>query len=190
MGFWNNKKKENLNSVKLAAWDRQHRLRTNEAQQMAIIYELRNIIDSIKKQYWFVTFDEFVYEVSATLVSDADGFYEFPCYMKPSTWLGIIINASPDPLSINTFREILLSRDVQQVANQLELEIISQMLQSRVDQDVESIETLRHIFTDIINRPAVQEAYQKVLESEGIEKLAAADKVKNAIISSMKDKLD
>ncbi len=172
-----------------AEWERQYLLRTNEARQMAIIYELRQKREADKKQYWFVTFDEFVYEVSAALVADESGIYEFPCYMKPATWLEIISNASPDPLPINTFREVLLSRDIQQVADQLEAEVISQMLKSRVDQDVENIESLRHMFADIVNRPAVQEAYQKVLEAEGINKLAATDKVKDEIIAGMKELL-
>jgi len=180
---------DNLSEERRAAWERQYLLRTNEARQMAIIYEHRSETGPNKKQYWFVTFDEFVYEVSAKLASDGDAFYGFPCYIKPATWLEIITNASPDPLPINTFREVLLSRDVQRVADQLEAEVISQMLQSRVDQDVESIETLRYMFADIVNRPAVQEAYQKVLEAEGVKKLAAGDKVKDSIIAGMKDKL-
>ena len=180
---------EGFEGNRRAEWERQYLLRTNEARQMAIIYELRQKREADKKQYWFVTFDEFVYEVSAALVTSAGGIYEFPCYMKPATWLEIISNASPDPLPINTFREVLLSRDIQQVADQLEAEVISQMLKSRVDQDVENIESLRNMFADIVSRPAVQEAYQKVLEAEGIKKLAATDKVKDEIIAGMKERL-
>jgi len=180
---------EGLGEQRRADWDRQYLLRTNEARQMAIIYELRQERDADKKHYWFVTFDEFVYEVSAALVAGEGGIYGFPCYIKPATWLQIISNASPDRLPINAFREVLLSQDVQQVANQLEAEVITQMLKSRVDQDVESIETLRHMFADIVSRPAVQEAYNEVLRAEGIQKLAAADKVKDKIIESMKERL-
>ena len=71
----------------------------------------------------------------------------------------------------------------------MEAEVITQMLESRVDQDVSSIETLRHMFADIVNRPAVQEAYQRVLESDGLEKLAAAERVKDKVISGMREKL-
>jgi len=63
------------------------------------------------------------------------------------------------------------------------------MLKSRVDLDVENIESLRHMFADIVSRPAVQEAYKKVLEAEGINKLAATDKVKDEIIAGMKERL-
>jgi len=180
----------NLDQENLVRWERQYLLRTNEARQMAIIYNLRQESDTQFKQYWFITFDEFVYEVSTAMVSRDNRYFEFPCYMKPATWLQILSNGSSSLLPINTFREILLSKDVQQLADQLEAEVITQMLQSRVDQEVKSIETLRHMFADIVNRPAVQEAYQQVLKSDGLKKLAAADSVKAKIIEEMKDKVN
>lgn len=180
---------KNLSEERRAAWERQYLLRTNEARQMAIVYELRHLTKGDGKQYWFVTFDEFVYDVSAALVADGDRFYSAPCYMQPATWLQIMANASPDPLSINMFREILLSRDVQQVADQLESEVISQMLKSRIDQDIKNIDTLLYMFSDIINRPAVVEAYEKALKAEGIEKLTATDRVKDKIIDAMQTRI-
>ena len=179
---------EGLSAERYAEWERQYLLRTNESRQMAVIYELRQE-DEDNKQYWFVTFDQFVYEVSAALAADNDDFYGFPCYMKPATWLEIITNASPEPLTINMFREVLLSRDIQQIADQLEAEVISQMLNSRIDQDIEDIQTLRYMFADIVNRPAVQEAYKEVLEAKGIKKSVASEKVKDKIIVGMKDRI-
>lgn len=169
-----------------AKWERQYLLRANEARQMAIVYELRRENGAARKQYWFVTFDKFVYEVSAALVAGEDPEYGFPCYMKPATWLEILANASPETVSINTYREVLLSRNIQEIADQLETEVISHMLEARVDQDIESIETLREMFTGIVSRPAVQEAYQQVLEAEGIQKIVALDKVKDGIIGELK----
>jgi hypothetical protein len=181
---------ENLEYKLRSEWERQYLLRTNEARQMAIIFELRRENPDNDKQYWFVTFDQFVYEVNTALVtSENDDIYRYPCYMKPAIWLEIIVNASPNPLPINTFREILLSRDIQQVADQIETEVINQMLKSRVDQNIENIETLRNMFSDLVNRPAVQQAYKDVLKAEGIEKLSASDKFKDSIIIEMKDKL-
>jgi len=182
---------ENLDIERMAEWERQYLLRTNEARQMAIIYELRRDGKNSGKQYWFVTYDQFVYEVNTALVSsDDDEIYRFPCYMKPAIWLEIVVNASPIPLTINTFREILLSRDIQQIADQIETEVISQMLKSRVDQGIENIETLRLMFSDLVNRPAVQQAYLDVINAKGIYKLTATDKFKDSIIDEMKDKLE
>ncbi len=154
---------------------------------MAVIYNLRQTNGSNNEQYWFVTFDRFVYQVSASLVTDSSGHYEFPCFIKPTTWLEIIIGASPEPLSINTFRETLLSAEIQQIADQLEVEVISQMLDARVDQDIQNIETLRHMFAGTVSQPAVQEAYKEVLAAEGFAKIAAIDKVKDNIISELQE---
>ena len=138
---------------------------------MAIIYMLRNGSKEENKQYWFVTFDSFVYEVSSYLVSNGDDFFGFPCYMKPSTWLDILLNAYPESLDINTFREVLISKDIQLIANQIESEVIALMLDQRLDENIKSIDTLKHMFEDIVNRPAVQDAYQSVLESQEFIKL-------------------
>lgn len=171
------------------AWEKQYLLRQNEARQMAIIYELRKERDNINHKIWFVTYDTFVYEVSSSLVAGSDDFYKFPCYMKPGTWLNILLNSSTTYIPINTFREILLSTEFQYVADQVESEVITQMLKSRVDKGVSSINSLRNMFDDLINRPAIKEAYNEVLKAEGIKSYEKMNKVKDQVIEEIQKDL-
>lgn len=166
-------------------WTRQHTLRTNEAQQMALIYELRESPESHFKQYWFVTFDTFVYEVSAQLANSGESFYAFPCYMKPGRWLEILLTANPDIPDINTFREILCSATVAHAADYVEAEVISQMLKARVDQTIRDVETLRFMFQDIVNRPAVQDAFDEMRRARGGAALDAARRAKELVIEEL-----
>lgn len=171
------------------SWEKQFRLRTNEARQMSIIYELRSS-EKDNKQYWFVTFDNFVYEVSVELLKSGGAFYGFPCYMKPARWLEILVNASPKYINVNTFREIMISPAMNYVADFVESEVISQMLKSRVDQNIQNINTLRYMFADIVNRPAIQDAYNELMKSSGSTALKASVKVKDEVIIALGEELD
>lgn len=171
-------------------WEAQYLLRTNEARQMAIVYEKRQIPDRKGIQYWFVSFDTFVYEVSAELATTGDGLYSFPCYMKPGRWLDILVNASPAPLNINTFREILLSPAVKHAADYIESEVIVQMLQARVDKEIRHLETLEHMFDDIVNRQAVKDAFEEVQQAKrGPKAFKAVERAKDTIISALSDEV-
>ena len=171
-------------------YDRQLILRTNEAKQMGIIYALRQKEKKAHKQFWFITFDEFIYKASIDLANKNDPFYRFPCYMKPTRWFEILVHSSTKPLEVNTFREILMSPTFQFVADSIESEVISEMLNARVDESIKSVNTLRNMFSDISSRQAVQDAYEEVVAaSTGRQKLEASEKVKDTIIHVMSDEM-
>jgi hypothetical protein len=172
----------------LSANSKNQILRDNEARQMAIIYELRSKPQPLK-QYWFITFDTFVYEASVELANCGDNFYSFPCYMKPARLLEIL-STTDNTLNVNIYREVLLSSTIQRAADMLEAEVISQMLKSRIDQDIKDVDTLRYMFADIINQPAIQDAYQEVLKSKGASTIVSANKMKDQIIYALKEDLD
>jgi hypothetical protein len=137
-----------------------------------------------------VTFDEFIYRTSIDLANSGNQFYRFPCYMKPARWLEILVHSSQQPLDVNTFREILMSPTFQHVADSVESEVISEMLDARVDQTIKDISTLRNMFADIVSRPAVQDAYTEVLSaSAGAQALRASEKVKDKIIEAMSEEM-
>lgn len=155
---------------------------------MSIIYEARRL-QGDNKHYWFITYDVFVYEASAYLAKRGDDFYGFPCYIKPARWFEILTNAGSNSVDINVFREVLLSPSVQRAADFLEGAVIAQILKSRIDQEVKDIQQLRYMFSDIINKPAVQDAYREMLKLKGTAAIEAAAKVKDKIIINMGQKV-
>ena len=173
-------------------YKRQYTLRTNEAQQMAIVCELRRASTDRKgSQYWFVTFDSFIYQVSAELASSGGTFYRFPCYMKPARWLQILVYASPKPIALNTFREILLSPAVQHTASAVEAEVISELLNARVDQKIKDTITLRNMFNDIVTRPAVADAYEEITRaSPGPSTIRASENLRAEILAAVTSELE
>jgi hypothetical protein len=177
-----------IDTVTDNALERQYLLRSNEARQMAIAYCHRHRDGVDPRTVWFVTYDTFVYWVSVDLARGSDPFYQFPCYMKPARWLEIV-SALSEGSPTNTFREILLSAEVQQMASQVEAEVINQMLENRVDLAVRSVRTLREMFTDIVCKQAVQDAYEKMLGLRGSAALKAAEHAKDAIIREMGEQL-
>ena len=79
--------------------------------------------------------------------------------MKPATWLHILLYNTPSETKINAFRDILLSPIVQYTADKIESEVIAELLVSRVDLKIKDPRTLQNMFIDIINRPAISDAY-------------------------------
>jgi len=173
-------------------YKRQYTLRTNEAQQMAIVCELRRTSTNRKgSQYWFITFDSFIYQVSAELAYSGDTFYRFPCYIKPARWLQILVYASPKPIALNTFREILLSPAIQHTASAVEAEVISELLNARVDQKIKDPITLRNMFHDIVTRPAVADAYEEITSaSPGPSSIRASENLRAEILEAVTSELE
>ncbi|MBP8016714.1 hypothetical protein KAZ01_01785 [Candidatus Gracilibacteria bacterium] len=185
------KTSDEINNEHQDDYDRQLILRTNEAKQMGIIYALRQKERNAHKQYWFITFDEFIYKASIDLANKNNPFYRFPCYMKPTRWFEILVHSSTKPLEVNTFREILMSPTFQFVADSIESEVISEMLNARADKKIKSVNTLQNMFSDISSRQAVQDAYEEVVAaSTGRQKLEASEKVKDTIINAMSEEMN
>jgi hypothetical protein len=179
---------DDKNSDQSKKIDKQVILRTNEATQMAIIYNYRNIDDD--HQYWFVTFDKFVYEASIELSKQSDDMYGFPCFIKPARMLEMLSQLKHDKVEVNTFRSILNSESIHIVANSIETEIIAELLRNRVDYNVESKETLREMYDDILSRPILQDAYQKYANSEeNIDEADANKIIKDTIIETLQENL-
>ncbi|MCX5770351.1 MAG: hypothetical protein NTZ09_08780 [Candidatus Hydrogenedentes bacterium] len=158
-------------------------LRQNEAKQIAMICKKRAEADSADLQSWFVTFDQFVYEVSLELVKKNPTRYQVPCFMKPANWLEILVNASSGSVAINVFREVFASAAIQHAADLVETQVIAGMLAARMDRHITSLEALREQFADIMNRPAVQGLYKALYSAEADE--AKLVEIQKALISEL-----
>jgi len=174
----------------LRKYERQLRLRRNEATLMSLICVLRKRASESgeSQEIWFLTFDEFVYQTNAKL-SKTDNIYLHPCYYKPARWLQLLSIFATKPVPESTFRQLLLSEEVKRLASMIEAEVINQMLKNRIDEEIRNIETLKNIFKEIVNRPAIQEAYEEMTRSKGVGQLKGVVKTQNLIIKELKSKI-
>lgn len=174
-------------TLNLADWSRYRQLRENEAKQMAVIYEERR--HHPDSYIWFVTFDEYVYRSSIRMMMSREPLYSVPCFIKPAIWIEILTTAGDEPLDFNIFRQIMTSDTLQRVADRLENEVISQMLRARVDEQIKNVEQLENMFADIVNRPAIRDAYNELRQSRGTDRVRAGEKVTEHIIFELNNEV-
>jgi len=156
------------------------RLRKAEAIQMLAVYSDR-VSSGGTQQVWFVTFDEYVYRANAKLASQ-DEFYLEPCYIPPAKWLELVSVFAREQVDEAVFHNLYSSDRMRSVAGMLESVVINEMLQHRVDLEIADPKVLRNFFTNVVNRPAVQEAYAKyVQEAERGEREAAKESLEVAV---------
>jgi len=162
------------------------RLRHNEASLIVLIYLLRNkaIENKDTKEIWFLTFDTFVYKANSYLAM-SDKNYAYPCYYKPARWLEMLSLFADQPTTDFVFKQLLLSEEIQRTATLIESEVLYKMLQKRVDNTVTNIQTLIHMFKGIVNRPAIQDAYEEMLKAEGVLKFKKGKEVEKIIFDEV-----
>jgi len=98
--------------------ERQFNLRSNEAKQLEILYQLRS---KSGPNFWFVTYDRFIYKTCISLYkSSGNSSQYFPFFMKPNKWLEILSISDKESLNETVYNEILLSPTMHHVVNSLE----------------------------------------------------------------------
>jgi hypothetical protein len=168
-------------------WDAINKLRVNEARQMELVYYQRRSGQNTR-QFWFVTFDTFVYEAAVKLYKTNDEYFGFPCFLKPGRLLAMLEDATTKRTELNSFREILLSPIVKNSADNVESQVINEMLKARIDKTVKSVNTLQNMFEEVVNRPAVQDAMEGIKKAKTTIEIERANQgTKDAIIDSLKD---
>ena len=140
---------------------REIRLRKAEAIQMLAVYRDRAPVKR-QQQVWFVTHDEFVYRANAILATK-DQFYLEPCYIPPTRWLELTSVFATDPVSESTFREIYQSKEMHEMAGIFDAVVVNQIIEQRIDLQIENAVALRNYFSNLVNQPAVQDAYNRYL---------------------------
>jgi hypothetical protein len=55
------------------------------------------------------------------------------------------------------------------------------MLEKRVDEKFKNIQSLRNMFTELVNRPAIQDAYKDILKLEGIALLKKSEEIEKLL---------
>lgn len=135
--------------------ERQLTLRTNEAKQIELLYRLRK---EKSPDYWFVTYDQFIYEVCIELYKrNNKKSYFYPCYIKPNKWLEIINTSTFDDVKTNTFREILISPMIHHIVNNTEAEVINKMLERNIDKKVHEKKILNNMFKEAVNKIIIED---------------------------------
>ena len=175
-------------SLDYERYNRELILRTNEARQISIIYQQRLIEED--KDFWFLTFDQYVYRTNAELLALDDQMYDSPCYIKPARLLEMLIQVPDINGDINAFRSILLSDDLQRIANEVDIEVISEMLDKRIDKTITDKNTLLEMYSDIVSRPVIEEAYRDYVSAEDdIEKDTANKNIIETISNVVLERL-
>jgi hypothetical protein len=167
--------------------DRNLRLRNDEALQMLSVYHDRSTLPDTE-QVWFVTFDEFVYKANAVLSHENDA-YAGPCYIPPARWLELMSAVAAVPIDTSAFRAVLMSKEMRDVADIFESKVIDDALEHRVDLRLHDATSLKHFFTNVINRPAMRSAFTKYIAHLGSGDEAAASKDLTEIMSDLGSEL-
>jgi hypothetical protein len=130
-------------------------LRTNEAKQLETIYKYKQ---KGENNYWFVTYDAFIYRVCSDIYrkNEYQAKY-YPCYLKPNKWLEIINLSTRNSISLNTFREILMSPNLHLAVNVIEAKVVNQILEKQLDKKVKDKIVLRNMFRETVKRTASED---------------------------------
>jgi len=168
------------------------RLRENEAEQIALIYILRREAEEEKKsaQYWLLTFDEYVKNLSVAKARSGDGFYQKPCFYQPPTWLDMLGTFGAEMIEEVAFREILRSEDLSYVSSVTEVDTITEIFKHSYDEKI-PLETLRDIYYDTLNKSAIKDLEKEIAKAvTREEREAKIDKLRESVYISLKDRVE
>ena len=130
--------------------ERQLFLRANEAKQLEILYKLRAEHGT---NYWFVTYDRFIYETSLGIYKTSNNNPRyFPCFIKPNKWLEILTISDKENLRENVYSEILMSSAMHHAVNNVEASVITEILRRNIDTKVTDNNVLSNMFKDAVNK--------------------------------------
>jgi hypothetical protein len=140
--------------------DRQYKLRENEAKQIELLYKLRKENNG---NYWFVTYDRFVYDVSIDIYKNHnnDSKY-FPRFMKPNKWLEILRISDKNSLEEPVFYDILMGSAFHHAVNNIEAAVITEMLKNNIDTMVHDNEVLNIMFKEAVGKAVVADIKNEV----------------------------
>jgi hypothetical protein len=179
-----------INGLERHQIERNWLLRQNEAIQMLLVYHLREKQKEKKEssEVWFITFDEFVYQVNTELANEEDK-YLHPSYYLPARWLEMLSMFAIAPTEDSAFRQILLSEEIRRTTSIIEAKVINQLLKDRLDEEIRSVERLKELLIEIVNRPNVQEAYKRVSEADDKQRPEEIIKFQNIVIKELKGEI-
>ncbi|NJO92433.1 MAG: hypothetical protein HC831_28285 [Chloroflexia bacterium] len=140
--------------------ERQYNLRSNEAKQLELIYQLRS---EGNRNYWFVTFDQFIYDtcVSVYKASKNESKY-FPCFMKPNKWLEILKVSQKESIDGTIFNDILMSSAMHHAVNSVEATVITEILRRNIDTKISDKKVLSNMFSEAVNKAVITDIKNEI----------------------------
>ena len=169
--------------------ERQFNLRTNEAKQLEILYLLRS---KSVPNYWFVTYDHFIYETCVSLYkSSGNNSKYYPCFMKPNKWLEILSISDKESLNETVYNEILLSPAMHHVVNNIEATVINEILKRHIDTKVRDKEILNNMFKDAVDHIAIADVKKELSTSKYVgNKVDTLDDIIRNVLHKKMSKYD
>lgn len=166
---------------------KQKKLRENEAKQLVLLYDLRKT----NPNTWFVTYDEFIYKVCRDIfIANNQSIEYYPCFMKPNKWIELLKVSDKKNLDESIFYDTLMESAIHHVVNSDEATVITEMLKSGIDKQIEDQELLSLMFTEAINQIAIAENMQGLKGHTSSAKIRTEDEIREIIRSVVMEQLN